>query len=507
MKRHSGLGVGVVGIALAMLGGASTYAQQALPAAPTFNKDIAPILYANCVACHRDGEAAPMSLVSYEDARPWARSIKRKVTAREMPPWFADPRFGHFRNGRGLTVDQIAAVAAWADAGAPEGTAPAPKLPSMADGWVHPSGRPPDMVIEMPIVFDVPAEGELPNFTIYQELPIPDDLFLEAIQLRPGNRQVVHHSSVGVRNLPANTKLGTGAVWPGGPVISNVAVPIKKDGPAVDNRGDASERELGAEAAAQAAAASADVFAPAGTSHLVFFVPGGGFEQWQPGVGKRLRKGQYLAWGLHYTPTGRPEKDRSVVGLWLQKRETTHEALTRRVGETHIAQRGELVKKTDDGPPLPGMSGGAGPKIPNIPPNADDWAITGITAFRDDVTLYLAWPHMHLRGQDMTFVITYPDGREDVVLHVPKYDFNWQLHYEYTKPLKIPAGSTIKTIGHFDNTAANRYNPAPNKEVYWSEQSWDEMFNGWIDYSIDKLDLRLEKTLQKSAPTSSPSPR
>jgi hypothetical protein len=86
---------------------------------------------------------------------------------------------------------------------------------------------------------------------------------------------------------------------------------------------------------------------------------------------------------------------------------------------------------------------------------------------------------------------------------VPKYDFNWQLHYEYTKPIKIPAGSTIKTIGHFDNTAANRYNPAPNKEVYWSEQSWDEMFNGWIDYSVDKLDLRLEKKLPKPGSTTS----
>ena len=119
--------------------------------------------------------------------------------------------------------------------------------------------------------------------------------------------------------------------------------------------------------------------------------------------------------------------------------------------------------------------------------------MTGITAFQEDVTLYIVWPHMHLRGKDMTFVVTYPAGREEVVLHVPNYDFNWQLQYELDLPIKLPAGSTIKTIGHFDNSVKNRYTPAPDREVYWAEQSWDEMFNGWMDYAIDGKELQLDQ--------------
>ena len=480
-----------IAVGIMAAGAAGAHAAERAGVAPTFNTDVAPILYNNCVVCHREGSAAPMSLMNYKDVRPWARAIKRKVASREMPPWFADARYGEFRNSRGLSADQIATLTSWVDAGAPEGTGKAPVAPPMADGWMHPSGRPPDMVIPMPLDFKVPAQGELPNFTIYQELNFPDDLFVEAVQLKPGNMALVHHSSGGIRDLPKGTKLGTGEAWPGGPISSHVPVPI--DGTTkVDNRGDRTEAEA---ATAQRTLAAADAFAVAGTSHMVFYVPGGGFEQWHDGVGKRIRKGQYLAWGLHYTPTGRPETDRSVVGLWLHKQPATHEVLTRRVGETHIAEAVELVK--DDKTPVVGTTLGSGgaatPSIPNIPPNARGWKLTGITAFRDDVTLYLAWPHMHLRGKDMTFIITYPDGREEVVLHVPKYDFNWQLQYEYAKPIRIPAGSTIKTVGSYDNSSANRYNPAPGKEVYWAEQSWDEMFNGWIDYSVDKLDLRLEK--------------
>ena len=482
--------IAVAVVAASVAAGASgAHAAERANVAPTFNKDVAPILHNNCVVCHREGSAAPMALMSYKDVRPWARAIKRKVASREMPPWFADARYGEFRNARGLSTDQIATLSAWVDAGAPEGTGAAPASPPMADGWMHPSGRPPDMVIEMPLDFKIPAQGELPNFTIYQELNFPEDLFLEAVQMKPGNKVAVHHSSVGIRDLPTGTRLGTGEAWPGGPISSNVPVPI--DGTTkVDNRGDRTEAEA---AAAQRTVAAADAFAVAGTSHMVFYVPGGGFEQWHSGAGKRIRKGQYLAWGLHYTPTGRPETDRSVVGLWLHKQPATHEVRTRRVGETHIAETVELVK--DEKTAAVGSDGvpAGAPRMPNIPPNARGWKLTGITAFRDDVTLYLAWPHLHLRGKDMTFIITYPDGREEVVLHVPKYDFNWQLQYEYAKPIRIPAGSTIKTVGSYDNSSANRYNPAPGKEVYWAEQSWDEMFNGWIDYSVDKLDLRLEK--------------
>jgi hypothetical protein len=138
--------------------------------------------------------------------------------------------------------------------------------------------------------------------------------------------------------------------------------------------------------------------------------------------------------------------------------------------------------------------------IPVIPPRAENWKITAITPFQDAVTLYLGYPHGHLRLQDMTYVLTYPDGREEVILSVPRFDFNWQLRYEWEDPIHVPAGSTIKVIGHSDNSPHNKWNPNPDKTVLWSEQSWDEMFNGFIELSVDKFDLRTEGTNLDSDP-------
>lgn len=450
--------------------------------APTFNDDIAVILYDNCTSCHRAGQMAPMALTSYRDARPWARAIKGKVMAREMPPWYADPRYGRFRNEMTLTPVEIDTLVAWADAGAPEGPGEAPELPTFAEGWMHPSGQDPDVVIQSPIEYAIPAEGQSANFNIYQENPFDEVVDLQAIQILPGNLRATHHSSLGARRLPEGTTLGRGPAFPGGPIIDNVPVAIDS-GAAFDNSGDRNEGETTETDDARRARLEREAFAVQGTSLFVFYVPAAGFKQWPAGIGKRIEPDDYLNWGLHYTSTGVPETDRHSVGLWLQKGEMTHEVLSRRVGQTHIAERSELV--------APALEGRGGARIPVIPPGDADWAITGITTFQDDVTLYIVWPHMHLRGKDMTFLVTYPDGREEVILHVPEYDFNWQLPYEFEEPLKLPAGSTIKTIGHFDNSVGNRYNPAPDKEVYWADQSWDEMFNGRIDYSVDKLDLRL----------------
>ena len=455
------------------------------PKALTFNEDIALILYGNCASCHRAGQMAPMSLASYKEVRPWARAIRGKVLAREMPPWYADKRYGKFLNEMALTQEEINAIVAWVDAGAPEGTGDAPAFPIFAGGWMHPSGADPDFIIEMPFDYEIPAQGQSENFSIYQENPFGEVVDLQAVQLMPSNPRATHHSSLGARHLPAGTRLGRGPAFPGGPIIDNVPVAIDT-GEHFDNSGDRSEVEEIEFEDDLRALREREVFAVQGTETFVFYVPAGGFKQWPAGIGKRIEPGEYLNWGLHYNSTGVPETDRHRAGLWIQQQRMTHEVLSRRVGQTHIAERRELVASA-----LESESNGT-PRIPVIPPGDPDWAITGITAFQDDVTLYILWPHMHLRGKDMTFVVTYPDGREEVVLHVPDYDFNWQLPYELDVPLKIPAGSTMKTVGHFDNSIRNRYNPAPQKEVYWDEQSWDEMFNGRIDYTVDKLDLRLE---------------
>lgn len=472
---------GVVVLAALAISGVNIGAQRETAAAPTFNQDVAPILFSKCVTCHSPGQVAPMSLLSYKAARPWARAIKNKVAAREMPPWPVDPRFGVFRNARGLTQAQVDTIVAWVDQGAPEGTGARPAPPPLAEGgWSHPSGRPPDLVVEMPYDHDIPAQGQFPWYDIVQPWPFQEDKFIEAVQVLPGNLAVVHHIGAHWRRLRPGTKIGIGPAWPGGPVLSNVQVnddgtPITPlDGRRVSSRPPA--EGVGDE-----------------EGSLVIYVPPRGFQQFRPGVGKRIPKDSVLHWTLHYTMTGRPEKDRSRIGLWFQQVPMTVETLTRGSSAdtsfmTYITQGREVPETILRSP----ASVCAGPCLPVIPPNEANYKVTGITAFQDDVTIHLMWPHMHVRGKDMTYLVTYPDGREEVLLHVPRYNFNWQLYYELAEPVKIPAGSTLRVIAHYDNSVRNRENPAPDKEVYWSEQSWDEMFTGFYEASIDKRDRRVE---------------
>jgi hypothetical protein len=438
---------------------------------PTFNRDVAPILFRRCAGCHRPGEAAPMSLMTYRDARPWARAIRAQVAARDMPPWPADPAFSRpLVDDPRLSTTEIATIVAWADGGAPEGDGAPPEPPNFVDGWHLHKNRPPDAVIEMPAAFDVPASGVMPVFTIWGPNPFTEDKFIEAVELRPSSVPAVHHSDVTARTLPAGTSLGRGAAWSGGPAVD--FVPTYPDGRsyyALESGPDAA-RESGAVRSALAA----EAFRTTDDSRLLFYVPGGGFQQFPSGAVKRISKGNVLAWGLHYTPTGKPERDRHRLGLWFADAPHTHEVVTKRIGEAHIIEDREFVAER-------GLE-----DFPTIPPRASDWRVTAITPFQDDVTLYGVWPHMHYRGKDMTFIATYPDGREEVLLSVPKYDFRWQLQYSFVTPIRLPAGSTIKAIGHYDNSAANRNNPAPDEAVHWSEQTRDEMFNGWMDLSVDK---------------------
>ena len=486
-------------LVMAMTAGVTMTAQRAAGTTPTFNKDVASIIFNNCVSCHRPDQVAPMSLMSYQEIRPWARAIKDKVTKREMPPWRADGRFGEFRNDRRLSAEQIDTIVAWADGGAPQGDTPlTAQLPSINDSWTHPSGRPPDMIIAMANPISVQAEGELPNFTFYEELPAElkkEDRFIEAIQILPGVLPAVHHSSFGVGALPPGTKIGAGPAWPGGPVIQGALINIKTGKPVADLVGDVNE-------AAEVRGGGRQGVQQSGEFRFCCYVPGGTFRQYRAGAGYRMPHDGYISWGVHYTPVGRPVVDRTRVGLWFQK-EVAHEIQGGGTGtQKHIVLGKELVD--DDITPVRTRSvvGNTGfPALPVIPPYSKNWSITTVRAFPDDVTLYTVWPHMHTRGKEMTYVLTYPDGREQVVLSVPNYDFNWQIFYELKEPLKIPAGSTLKLVGSYDNSVTNKWNPAPQKEVYWSEQSWDEMYVGFTDISIDKLDLRLKTTTSAKPPT------
>src|SRR5215471_6842491 len=256
---------------------------------PTFTKDIAPIVFNKCATCHRTGEAVPMPLTSYQEVRPWSRDIKEQTVQRAMPPWPADPGASlKFRNERRLTQNEINTISAWVDAGSPKGDdADLPPLPKFAPGWAL--GQP-DMVIPMPVEFEVPAEGEIPMQNFYVPVPFKEDRWVEAVELRPGNPAVVHHSIANVTRLPEGSK-----------IVNGRAVRAEL------NTSDAS-RTGGLREGAEVFQTQ-DSFARAGAFKLIGQAPGKGFERHFEGTAKRISPGMYFQFNMHYQPSGRAEKD------------------------------------------------------------------------------------------------------------------------------------------------------------------------------------------------------
>ena len=471
MKRVAILVLGTLALTTSTVHTAQTPA-----GVPTFSKDVAPIVYDKCVSCHRAGEVAPMTLISYEDVRPWAKVIKTKVTSREMPPWGADPEHSlKMRNDRSLSRAQIDTIVAWVDGGAPRGNdAELPPVPTFSEGWT--AGSEPDVVLEMPVEFDIPAEGELGVQMFYSKIPFAEDRFAETLELRPGNRAVLHHAGVFVVDIPEGAKIINGRL-------------VAPDGKVADDRARA---EFRAEAATGLP----------GSNKLLSWVPGRGVDNHRDDIGKRIPAGKYLNWQLHYNPTGKPEKDRTKLGIWFNKKPVTHELLIRQAGDPLATTKGGLSLYRAEGKEIEYTADEGSTrrrsKTPNIPAYAENWHLTGVTAVTEDITLYAMSPHMHLRGKSLRWVIVYPDGREQTILDVPKFDFNWQIQYELEEPLHIPAGSKILGIGVYDNSPKNRWNPSPNLEVYWSEQSWDEMYQPFTEYSVDSQTLT-ELTITKSS--------
>ena len=435
-------------LAIAVLCLAVVPSARAADGAPTFSKDVAPILYNNCVVCHRPGEVAPMSLLTYQNARPWARAIKNKVVAHEMPPWGASADSLKMANDRSLSPKEIETIVKWADGGAPKGEdKDLPPVPTFAEGgWAFGT---PDAVIDLPLEVNVPATGEIPQTSYFVKSPFPDDVWIQKMQVRTNNPAIVHHATLFIRTMPEGTVLKDGR-----PVLDGVRQPGARDG-------------LDLQAGL-----------PPGSGpgiRLVSYVPGRGWEGYADGVARRLPKGAYIEMNMHYQASGKPEKERAQFGIWFAKGPVHYE-----MQNVSTLDRGTTMV---DDQPLPSD------RIPNIPPGAEYWKISNFKVFPEPATLYALSPHMHLRGRDMKFILTYPDGHEQLVLDVPKYDFNWQLYYELATPLKIPAGSKLTAISHYDNSPKNKWNPAPEKEVYWSEQSWDEMYNPQIRWTWDLQDL------------------
>ncbi|MBL8190539.1 MAG: thiol-disulfide isomerase [Acidobacteria bacterium] len=415
-------------------------AKEAVPSASaaTFSKDVAPILFDKCAVCHHPGEAAPMSLMNYKEVRPWAKSIREKVVSREMPPWYADPNHGEFRNDTRLTQTQIDTITNWVAGGAKEGDAKdLPKAPVFSNtGWKF--GQP-DVVLEMTEEAVIPADGTIP----YKYYAIPtnftEDKYVQFAEIKRGDPSVVHHVIVSVRegSLPAGEiRANTQRVNP----------------------------EAADQQRAQRRSANQDAM-------LVGWAPGMDPLTLQTGNAKLVRKGSTLVFQMHYTATGVATKDRTKIGLWFAKQPVEKQMITRGV----TVDPYKLV----------------------IPPGNPNFESRSSHTFTEDVHIHMFMPHMHVRGKDFQYKLVYPDGKEKILLNVPKYDFNWQLTYFVKEPIAVPKGSRIECIAHHDNSANNKFNPDPSITVRWGDQTWEEMMIGWIDYTIDSQNLRLAQSASK----------
>ena len=410
-------------------------------ASATFTKDVAPILFAKCATCHRPGEMAPMSFITYKEVRPWAKSIREKVVSREMPPWYADPAHGQWANDASLTEQQIATIRAWVDGGAKEGDAKdLPPAPKFADTeWKF--GQP-DVVFSLTEEASVPADGTVP----YRYWAVPtnftEDKYVQFAEIKRGEPSVVHHVIVSVREPDQ------GPLPPPGEIR-------------------AGQQRVNPEAARDPQQAQQN--RPRGTNPdgmLLGWAPGMSPLTLRPGNAKLVKKGSMLIFQMHYTTNGTAAKDRTGIGLWFAKEPVEKRMITKGVS-------------TD-------------PRKLVIPAGDANFESRSSLTFNEDVHIHMFMPHMHVRGKDFEYKLVYPDGKEKILLRVPKYDFNWQLTYFVKEPIAVPKGSRIDCVAHHDNSAGNKFNPDPAREVRWGDQTWEEMMIGWLDYTIDSQNLRAQ---------------
>ena len=397
---------------------------------PTFAKDVLPIIQQHCQTCHRPGEAAPFSMLTYASTRPWAAAMKEAVKTSKMPPWFADSRYGSFTNGNTLTHTEIKTISDWADAKAPEGDPnDMPQPVKWVEGWQI--GRP-DTIYQLPIPFDVPASGVVD----YQHIIVPTgftkDTWIQAAEVRPTDRRVVHHIIAFIREPKSN--------WfrnePPGRFFIAPQVKTKEQ--------------------PDTSALPSDF--------LVGYAPGQPAEVLQPGQAKLIKAGSDIVFQVHYTPNGHPTRDQTRLGIIFAKEPPKERVLTL------SATNGTFL----------------------IPPGDPDYRVDATFELATQVSLSGLHPHMHGRGKDFLYKLVYPTGESQIILSVPRYNWHWQNWYTLQKPIVLPKGTKIECVAHFDNSPNNPDNADPKRFVPWGEQSWDEMMVGFFNL-VFPADMPVER--------------
>jgi hypothetical protein len=428
------------------------------PSQVTFNKEVLPILQRNCQTCHRPGEVAPMSFLTYESTRPWAKAIKAAVISKKMPPWFADPHVGEFRNAPQLTEADIKTLAAWADNGAREGdAADKPSAVQWVDGW----RIQPDVVISMAEPYLIPARGAGEVREFFVPSPFEEDTWVTSIEVRPGNPSVVHHVIV---QIPEANPVGlpfVGAAPPPPPppppqfkkavgaVARSAVLRVgETDGPGQNFNGGSYVDMLAKMKERMTGQGSF-------TTMEAVYAPG------SPPLDYRFHNSAKLIPGrkpirieMHYTPNGKQTTDQTRIGFTLAKAPADRRFV--------MMAPASLV---DTRKP--------------IPAGASNYETTGELTFTQDAELVWFMPHMHLRGKDMTFQLMYPNGKTETVLRA-SFDFQWQLGYEVKEPIKVPKGTKMIVTAHHDNSANNPHNPSPGQQALWGEMTSQEMMLPWF---------------------------
>lgn len=409
-------------LVIAALLTASFLAASAQEKPTTFYKNVVPILQNHCQVCHRTGEIAPMPLVTYDDVKPWVAAMKTAVQSKQMPPWFADPRYGKFSNDPSLSNAEIATIVKWADAHAPAGDPKeAPEPPHWAQGWNIPQ---PDQVFTMPVPVQLPAQGDV-EYT-YEIVPthFKEGRWVQMSEVRPTSREHVHHAVVYIRP-PESTWLRD--------------APVGKPFTAADMTDPKSH--------AEALATTSDM--------LLVYAPGSEPDRWPEGMAKYIPAGSDLIFQMHYTTNGTAATDQTAMGMIFAKHLPAQRVLTLQLTNHSFV----------------------------IPPETDNYNVYQRGTLPKDATLLSFFPHMHLRGKRFEYDLVRADGTIEPLLKV-KYDFHWQLSYRLATPLPLKAGTVIQAVGTYDNSDNNMHNPDPKKSVTWGGQTYEEMMVGFFDVAV-----------------------
>ncbi len=432
--------------------------------AVTFSKDVLPILQKNCQSCHRPGQIGPFSLLSYKEARPWAKAIKGAVASRTMPPWLADPQYGHFDNDRSLKQSDIDTIVAWVNGGAAEGDpkdAPAP-IHWPEGGWQIQ----PDVVVELP-PFPVPARGILDWQSLAIPAPFKEDTWVTSVQIMPGEPAAVHHMRVGFEKHQPGTKYN---------MYEWTEIPRDDEG-ITKNRGEGpaevivASREVGS---TEVKRRPGRPLQPNGNVDFLY-LPGLPITDYRPlNAGFLVPAGSDIIMNLHYTTNGLAVTDNSKVGFTIARKPPAKQVLPQ-------GREGDSEGRKVDVAPVQQKS-----RITDlaIPPYEGHYLapVTELTFTKDSEIISLN-PHAHVRATSVQYKLIYPDGREEIVLNVPHYDFNWQLLYRTS--IKVPKGSRMLVQFAYDNSPNNKYNPDPSKWVYYGQQSWEEMGTPFVSVLVD----------------------